>query len=89
MPTARGGIVGAPIGRFVVVFGGEAPEGTFDEAEAFDTVERRWTSLPPMPTPRHGLAAATMGDRIFVIGGGEIPMTSVGAANEVLHLNKN
>ncbi|HLC28896.1 MAG TPA: kelch repeat-containing protein [Dehalococcoidia bacterium] len=35
-----------------------------------------------MPTARHGLGAAVVGDSIYVIGGGETPGASVSDANE-------
>ena len=30
----------------------------------------RWTAGADLPTPRHGLASAVLGDRWYVIGGG-------------------
>jgi len=36
-----------------------------------------------MPTPRHGLAAVAVGDRIYVISGGPRPGGSFSNANEV------
>jgi hypothetical protein len=35
---------------------GEAPAGTFNEVEAYSPRRNSWTSHPPMPTARHGLA---------------------------------
>jgi N-acetylneuraminic acid mutarotase len=37
--------------------------------EAYDPVGNAWRSLAPMPTARHGLAAARLGARIFAVGG--------------------
>jgi len=37
-----------------------------------------------MPTARHGLGAAVVGDTIYVIGGGETSGVSVSGANEAL-----
>lgn len=42
----------------------------FDNHEVYDPITDRWTSLPELPTARHGLAAAAIGDRIYVIAGG-------------------
>ena len=39
----------------IVVVGGEEAAGTIAEVEAFDPARRRWTALPDLPTPRHGL----------------------------------
>jgi hypothetical protein len=40
----------------------------------------------PMPTPRHGLAAVSVGNNIFVIGGGPTPDISFANVNEILHV---
>jgi hypothetical protein len=32
-----------------------------------------WRELPPLPVPRHGIQAATIGGTIFVAGGGTVP----------------
>lgn len=86
--TARGGIGSARLrdGR-IVVFGGEnlGPGGTtIREVELFDPRARRWRSLPPMRTPRHGLGAAALGNRVYAIQGGVMPGFSVSDAIEVL-----
>jgi N-acetylneuraminic acid mutarotase len=75
--TARGGIASARLsdGR-IVVFGGERlePGGTtIAEVELFDPRSRRWSSLPDMRTPRHGLGGAALGRRVFAIEGGPTP----------------
>ena len=40
-----------------------------------------------MPTARHGLTAASFGDRIFVIGGGPHPGGSPVSLNETFPVN--
>lgn len=72
-------------GLFIVA-GGEDPGGTFSEVEAFDPVANRWLSFPPLPTPRHGLAAAAVGNMLYVIGGGKRPGLSVSRTNETLEV---
>ena len=76
MPTSRAGCASATARGLVVVFGGEgtpaSPKGVFSEVEAYDPAADRWLSLPPMPTPRHGMGVATVGDVIFVPGGGDV-----------------
>jgi hypothetical protein len=73
MPTARGGCAAAVLGGRVYVFGGEgnpaAPTGAFPQTEMYDPAADRWTSLAPMKTPRHGLGAAAIGDRIYLPAG--------------------
>jgi hypothetical protein len=41
--------------------------------ELFDPRLRRWSSLPDMRTPRHGLGGAALGRRVFAIEGGQTP----------------
>jgi hypothetical protein len=65
------------------VFGGEAPAGTFDQAEAYDAKSNGWSSYARMPTARHGLGAAAVAGRIYVISGGPTPGASASAANEI------
>jgi hypothetical protein len=56
-------------GRIHVV-GGLTPAGALDAHEAYDPIQRRWLPLHPLPTPRHGLAAAVADGRMFAIAGG-------------------
>jgi N-acetylneuraminic acid mutarotase len=42
------------------------------QMESFDPASVSWQHLAPMPTPRHGLGAVTLGDRIHVAGGGPV-----------------
>ncbi len=81
LPTARSGTAAAVWDGWCHVFGGEQLSGTFPEHEAYHP-EEGWVTLPPLPTPRHGLGAATVGDRIFVIGGGPEPLFTFSDANE-------
>lgn len=86
--TARGGIGAArlPDGR-IVVFGGEnlEPGGTtIEDVELYDPRRRRWSSLPAMRTPRHGVGAAALGRRVYAIEGGVQPGFSFSSAIEYL-----
>jgi hypothetical protein len=47
---------------------------------------RRWSRLPDMRTPRHGLAVATFDGNVYAIAGGPQPGLHVSAANEFLAL---
>ena len=70
------------------VTGGEQPIGTFNNNEKCDTANNKWTVETPMPTARHGLAAASIGDKIPVIGGGgPHPKGSAVSLNEAFHVN--
>jgi hypothetical protein len=68
----------------VISVGGEAPPGTIGSVYAFATSTRQWTRLPDLPTPRHGLAVAALGRRIYVVAGGPQPGLHVSDANESL-----
>ena len=46
---------------------------------AYDPQADEWTELPPMPTPRHGLAGVTIDRRVFAIGGNTA--AGIGAAS--------
>lgn len=73
MPTGRSGHAGAVLRDKLFTFGGEgnpnSPVGIFGETEVYDPDTDTWKSLDPMPTPRHGVGAATVGNRIYVPGG--------------------
>jgi N-acetylneuraminic acid mutarotase len=90
MPSKRSGIAASsPVNNSnsIYVFGGEEPSRTFNNNEKYDTNTNTWTSEPPMPTARHGLAAVfVQDDKIYVIGGGPQPGLSVSSANEIFHV---
>jgi hypothetical protein len=62
----HGGLVYAVGGRGICAF---SVFGVCGDLEVYDRVTNTWASLPPMPTPRAGLAAVTFGDRLYAIGG--------------------
>jgi N-acetylneuraminic acid mutarotase len=82
LPTARSGIAAATVDNRIYVFGGEGPEGSFDESEVYDPANDTWSAATPMPTARHGLGAAVVDGVIYVIGGGPTPGLSVSGVNE-------
>jgi N-acetylneuraminic acid mutarotase len=61
-----------PIGR-IYVTGGEGQDAqrmfTFRALEAYDAAANAWTVLPSMPTSRHGLAGAVVGNRLHMVSG--------------------
>jgi len=75
MPTPRGGIAVAIRGTKIYAFGGEGnpatgTRGVFSDAEVFETTTKTWSKESAMKTPRHGTGAATIGDWIYITGGG-------------------
>jgi len=88
MRTARGGIASVRLrdGR-IVVFGGEelaAGGNTIASVEMFDPRRRRWSTLPDLRTPRHGLGGVALGNRVFAVAGGVVPGFSVSPTIEFL-----
>jgi N-acetylneuraminic acid mutarotase len=70
MPTARSSVAFAEYRGMLVLAGGECKMGkTYDEVEAYDINADRWVKLPSLRGPRHGFAAAAVGDKLFLFGG--------------------
>jgi hypothetical protein len=81
-------------GRFLYVAGGVMNEAfaggsgmVINNLERYDSVNKTWTTLAPMPTARAGAAAAVIKDAIYVIGGrtnGSFPCSLDWAGTAVL-----
>jgi hypothetical protein len=80
MDSGHAGFAAVGLGRRVVAFGGEAPgetpTGTIAATELYRPGPDRWTRLPDMPTPRHGLGGVRVGGRIYAIEGGPVTQAS-------------
>ena len=81
--TARSGIAAAVLDGRIVVVGGEAPSGTFNQVEAYDAGSNSWSSYPRMPTAPTRPGRGGGGRKMYVISGGPMPGGSSSAANEV------
>lgn len=90
VPTGRSGVAVVARDGAIFAFGGEMMEEderrTFDDAERFDPATNEWERIEPMPTSRHGLGAAPVGSRIYVISGGPDPGFTFSNVNEALDL---
>ena len=88
MPTARSAVAYGVYGGRVYVAGGEYQDSrmmaAFRELEAFDPATNQWAILPTMPTPRHGLAGAVIGNRFHLVSG---DVQSAGIPN--MHLDSD
>ncbi|MDQ5824785.1 MAG: hypothetical protein M3441_11345 [Chloroflexota bacterium] len=73
LPTPRSGIGAVALQGHMLVFGGEATEGTFEENEAYNPVTDSWVALAPMPTPRHGIGAVVVNNTVYIPSGGPTP----------------
>jgi hypothetical protein len=86
MPTARGGLAAAAIADECHAVGGEdwalAPPGTFGVHEVWSATTGAWSTSAPMPTSRHGLGLAWIGDAMYAVGGGPIQGNSYTATVE-------
>jgi hypothetical protein len=51
MATTRGGINGIAANDHFFVFGGQGPNGVFDEMEMYVPAQNRWYALEPCPSP--------------------------------------
>jgi N-acetylneuraminic acid mutarotase len=88
MITGRGGTACGVVGDRLIVVGGEgnpaATSGVFPQTEAYDPAADTWTSLDPMPTPRHGMGAAAWGGSLHVPGGATVQGFGAVDVHEVL-----
>ncbi|MDQ4134204.1 MAG: hypothetical protein M3179_13630 [Actinomycetota bacterium] len=82
---ARGGTSAATVGRSPCVAGGEEPEGTIASVECLQN--GRWERVAELAVPRHGLAVASVGGLLHVVGGGPQPGLSVSGAHEVFRVD--
>ena len=73
MPTPRSGGGAATYDGRIFVGGGEYQSPTysagFKALEAYDVAANQWIVLPSMPTARHGVAIAFVGNRIHFVSG--------------------
>jgi peroxiredoxin/N-acetylneuraminic acid mutarotase len=80
MPTPRSGGGWGTDGRKIYVAGGEITTkqlvGAYRAVEAYDPATNSWSALPSMPMPRHGVAGAVIGNKLYLVSG---MMQSAGA----------
>jgi N-acetylneuraminic acid mutarotase len=84
VPGRRGGTAATGLGHWLVSAGGETPTVTIRTVYRYDVRTRRWSRLPDLPTPRHGLGVVAFGNKIYVLAGGTTPGLAVSSANESL-----
>jgi len=90
MPTPRSGVGTAVINQRMHVLGGEAYlndlVGTYRTHEAFDPKTNSWQRLPPMPTPRHGLAVGEIAGKMYAVSGSNV--AGGGGPHEGVNVNE-
>jgi N-acetylneuraminic acid mutarotase len=74
MPAPRGGLAAAATGKRIYTFGGEGnkanAKGVFPDVAVYDIVKDSWETATPLSAPRHGFGAASVGEKVYVPGGG-------------------
>jgi hypothetical protein len=86
LPTARGGVAAFSAGALGdCVVGGEGPNGTFGAVECVGATGV--STLPGLTVARHGLGAAFLDGRAYVLLGGPRPGLTVSDVVEVLDLS--
>ncbi len=89
LPTAREHLASCALGGKMIVVGGwiAAPvhDAAQNAAESYDPALDRWTSLPPLPTARGGLAAIAQDGVCHVVGGEDwaLPFPGTFGAHEI------
>jgi N-acetylneuraminic acid mutarotase len=92
LPVPRAGLGTASDGEAVIVLGGERfttdagdwePE-TIGTVDRYDVAADAWSSLEPLPVPRHGIAAAIVNDILYAIGGS----TAAGTVENVTDVDR-
>jgi len=87
----RGGLGAVGVCGEVVAFGGEDPRsglpGVIPETERYRPNRDAWEALPEMLTPRHGLGAAAVDDRVYALEGGPITFGAISNAAERLDVD--
>jgi large repetitive protein len=69
LPTKRGGFAAGVIGDEIIVLGGEGGGQVHPEVEAYRPATDTWRPLAAMPTPRHGIQAATCAGGLYIAAG--------------------
>ena|SRR5581483_6735966 len=73
MPTARSAVASAVYNGRIYLAGGEWQDPVVQTAfrvfEAYDPATNTWSPLPPMATPRHGVAGAVIVNRFYAVSG--------------------
>jgi N-acetylneuraminic acid mutarotase len=77
MPSARASIASVAGNGAIYVLGGEInpsrSSGIFSQIEAYDPATDSWRHVGTMAAPRHGIQAATIGNRVYIPGGAMKP----------------
>ena len=82
LPTPRGGFAAAASGDEVLIIGGEDASKAHGTVEAYNVKTDSWRALESMPTPRHGIQAASCNGGLYIAAGGTAPGHNPSQAHE-------
>jgi N-acetylneuraminic acid mutarotase len=81
LPIPRGGVNGIAANGCFFVFGGEGPDGVFNDMDMYVPAQDRWYRLEPLPLAVHGVTgSAFLNGWIHLPGGGTSNGGSSGSA---------
>lgn len=93
MPLPQAGTASVVVDDGLIVFGGEifTPKAAvFANVWHFSLSANKWSSLPDLPTPRHGIGAGLINGKAYIIGGATSPggrgTTNINEALDVTRL---
>src|SRR5207245_8906537 len=66
-----------------------SPLGTFPQHDAYSADLDSWSTLEPMPQPRHGSGAAVDGNRVFIPGGSPVEGYGTTAQSDFFAVNED
>jgi N-acetylneuraminic acid mutarotase len=72
LPHPRSGLSGARVCETVIVIGGETSTRVFADVQMLSADGAGWASLPDLPVAVHGVAVASVNNRLFAIGGSTV-----------------
>ena len=85
-PTPRSAVAWGVHNNRIYVAGGEFQDGrmfaAFRAVEAYEPATNRWSVMPSMPIPRHGLAGGVVGNRLHLVSG-DVQSAGTGAHVDV------
>ena len=73
LPAADSDFGAAYLDGQLITFGGENLLGVFSTARAYNLATKKWSTLPNLPEPRHGMGVAVVGQTIYAIDGASRP----------------
>lgn len=69
LPVPRSGMGVAATDDAVIVMGGEGIQGLYADVNRYDVASNSWSTLPDLPSGRHGAASAYIDGSLYAIGG--------------------